>query len=324
VNREGVDAFVERHLQQVLRSYQRVEVTVVPGVTACVHTPYMMQTVSILQDEDAFARLKPRHQARLLCVKEARDAARPELRAYLRGQFYDRDGRECDTAKGRASPEDVRACLQGAVERGLVPAAEGRQHPDSRDLRDWLKRFGVGVDCSGFVQHALNGLVAASYATAGREPDGDDATGFLRAGWVYREASAARPADESRFRPVPRRSPAEARPGDVLVSHSHMRIAICATEGEARSVVLDLAESTSARGVPCGLAAEEADIGPRVIQVVYVEPGRPVGEQMPLLRLPGEDSFRADAQEAQYVLGRCCALERARASWQGRAAADGR
>lgn len=326
-NRQDWDDFAERHLRRVLCAYQRVAVTVPADesgapVTVQVHTPYMMQTVSILEHEDAFARLRPRHRARLLRVREAREAARPDIRAYLHEQFYDCDGRERSLAKGRASAEDIQAFLQGAVERGLVPPRQGRAYLDARDLRGWLRRFGVGVDCSGFVQHALTSLVVASYAAAGRLPGEEDDTGFVRTGWVYREASAASPEVDNRFKPVS--VPAEARPGDVLVNPSHVRIVMHATVGPNGSLVLDLAESTSARGVPCGLQTAEADIGPRPIEVMYPEPTQPVREQVPLLRLPGEDTFQAEAQEAQYVLGRYCALERARAAWQGCAAADGR
>ncbi len=319
----GWDAFAERHLRDVLRAYQRVEVTVARGAdapvaTAHVHTPYMMQTVSIVADERALARLKPRHRERLRRAKEARDRARPEVRAYLQEQFHEADGHERDVAKGRASSEDVRALLQGAVDRRLVSPGGRRLHPDGKDLRAWLRRFGVGVDCSGFAQHALDSLVSASYAADGRTPDEEDDTGFVRAGWVYRQVSAPSLEGASRFRPVA--TPAEARPGDVLVSASHIRVVVRAAV-PGSGLILDLAESTSASGVPCGLAAEEADIGPRLIQVMYTEPERPVEEQMPLLRRPEDDAFEAEAQERAYVIGRFRALDRARAAYRGRAAA---
>jgi len=72
--REDWDGFAERHLWEVLRAFQNVEVTVAPGdggaaVTVYVHTPYMMQTVSIIEDEVAFAKLRVRHQDRLRRVK---------------------------------------------------------------------------------------------------------------------------------------------------------------------------------------------------------------------------------------------------------------
>jgi hypothetical protein len=299
------DAFAEQVLRELLTAFRQVEVTVGArgaSLAVRVHMPYMMQSVTILKDEAAFARLKPRHRDRLRRVKAARDAAPPEVKAFLQEQFYASDGGECYVAKGRASPEEVKAFLQEAVDRGLVPPGEGRAHPDAGDLRGWLKRYGVGVDCSGFVQYALNGLLAASDAALGRTPAETEGTGFVRTGWVYRQASAGQPGGEARFRPV--LTPAEAGPGDVLVSPGHIRIVVGAAACADGGLVLDLAESTSAPGIPCGLSAEEDDIGPRLIQVCYPVPARPIREQLPLRRTPGESVFQAADEERQYVLGR--------------------
>ena len=272
----------------------------------------MMQTVSIIEDESAFAKLKPRHQDRLRRVKAARDAAPREVRAFLQRQFYASDGSERTIAKGRASPKDVRVFLQEAVDRGLVSPGEGRLHPDASDLRGWLRRYGVGVDCSGFVQHALNSLLAACHAAAGWTDGAQEAVGFVRAGWVYRQASADQPEADSRFRSIA--TPAEARPGDVLVSPGHIRIVVGAAAAPEDGLVLDLAESISARGVPSGLVAEEADIGPRLIEVRYPEPERPIGEQTPLRRCPGEGTFQAAVEEKRYVFGRYRELDRSPAT----------
>jgi len=317
------DAFAERHLRELLSAFQQIEVTLRPEgggapVTVRVHMPYMMQSVSILEDEAAVARLRPRHQDRLRRVKEARDAAPRGIKAYLRQQFHASDGRERAVAKGRASPEDVRAFLQGAVDRGLVSLGEGRLYPDGNDLRGWLRRYGVGVDCSGFVQHALHSLVAVSCAAVDRTPGDQEDTGFIRAGWVYRQVSADPPVDGGRFTLVA--TLAEARPGDVLVSPVHIRIVVCVASGDGGGLVLSLAESTSARDVPCGLAEEEDDIGPRLVQVAYPAPGRPIAGQTPLRRCPGEGAFRQEAEERQHILGRYRALERARTAYQGRRA----
>jgi hypothetical protein len=305
--RAGWDTFAERQLRELLAAFQQIEVAVWPKdgsapVTVRVHTPYMMQSVTILDDQAASARLKPKHQDRLRRVKAARDAAPPEVKAFLEGQFTTSDGGERYVAKGRASGEDVRAFLQEAVDRGLVPFDEGRAYPKAADLRSWLKRYGVGVDCSGFVQYALSGLLAAGDAALGRTPGEQEVTVFLRAGWVYRQASAELPEGEACFRPVS--TPAEARPGDVLVSPGHIRIVIGAAARAGGSLVLDLAESTSAPGIPCGLSAEEPDTGPRLIQVCYPAPARPIGAQLPLRGDPSANAFLAADEERHYVLGR--------------------
>jgi len=323
-DRADWDAFAERHLRELLIAFQQIEVTVgsTDGgapLTVRVHTPYMMQSVFILEDQAATAKLKPKHQDRLRRVKAARDAAPPEVKAFLQEQFFtsDRGGRY--VAKGRASPEDVRAFLQEAVDRGLLPPGEGRAYLNAGDLRGWMRRCGVGVDCSGFVQYALNRLLAAGYVAFGRKPAEQEGTGFVRAGWVYRQASADLPGSEARFRPV--LTPAQARPGDVLVSPGHIRIIVGAAARASGALVLDLAESTSAPGIPCGLSTEEADIGPRLIQVCYPAPAHPIREQLPLRRGPGERAFLAADEERRYVLGRFCAFESARPACVGRRAA---
>jgi hypothetical protein len=318
------DAFTEQVLRELLTAFQQIEVTVGSTrggapLTVRVHMPYMMQSVTILDDQAASARLKPKHQDRLRRVKAARDAAPPAVKAFLQEQFYATDGGECYVAKGRASPEDVQVLLQEAVDRGLVPFDEGKAHPDAGDLRGWLRRYGVGVDCSGFVQYALNAVLAASYAALGRTPAETEGTGFVRAGWVYRQASADLRGSEARFRPVP--TPAQARPGDVLVSPGHIRVVVGTAARTDGAIVLDLAESTSALGIPCGLSAAEADIGPRLIQVCYPAPARPIRAQVSLRRGPGESAFQAAVEERQYVLGRFRAFERARAVRVGRRAA---
>ena len=62
------------------------------------------------------------------------------------------------------------------------------------------------------------------------------------------------------------------------------------------------------------MAAEEADIGPRLIEVRYPEPERPVGEQTPLRRCPGEGTFQAAVEEKRYVFGRYRELDRSPAT----------
>ena len=69
------------------------------------------------------------------------------------------------------------------------------------------------------------------------------------------------------------------------------------------SIVLDLAESTSARDIPKGREIEENDIGPRMIQVQYPEPERPIREQSPVQMGP-EERFTPGSDESSYILGR--------------------
>ena len=69
------------------------------------------------------------------------------------------------------------------------------------------------------------------------------------------------------------------------------------------SVVFDLAESTSARDISKGREIEENDIGPRMTQVQYPEPERPICEQSPVQKGP-EERLTPGSDESSYILGR--------------------
>ena len=64
-----------------------------------------------------------------------------------------------------------------------------------------------------------------------------------------------------------------------------------------------LAESTSTRDIPKRRETEENDIGPRMIQVHYPEPERPIYEQSPVQMGP-EERFTPGSDESSYILGR--------------------
>ena len=307
-NAAAWNAFLSAEVHRYLSAFQRIPIAVAlegadETTLVHVHAPYMMGTVRFMADEEAFARLKPRHQDRLLRVQRAREQATEEVRAFLSDQFYGDDERERWVAGGRSGWEDIGAVLQAAVDRGLVPAGAGRSHPDGSDLRQWLKRYGIGVDCSAFVQHALTDLVRASSAAVGDTSDraSDYTVGWLRSPGVYVKLTTGQ-GGETRFDPVS--MPSEARPGDVLLKRGHMRI-VAAVEREADGpVTLRLAESISAAGVPHGQACEEADIGPRLIHIRYPQADHPIGEQTPLCRRSSQGAFEADREERAYILGR--------------------
>jgi hypothetical protein len=299
------DAFLRDEIDRFLSEFQGMETVVAqdtgePSVVR-VHSPYMMQTVTLVDREQAFARLKPRHQQRLIRVKEARENAPAAVKAFLHEQFYGSDGGEKPVAQGRADAKEIQRFLQAAVDRGLVPVVAG-----SHDLRAWLKRYGIGLDCSAFVQHALTRLVRASHAAVGEAPDERDGSGlgFVRSGWVYRDVTES--AARDLFAHIP--APGAARPGDVLVKLGHLRMVADIERAPAGAVILHLVESISASGIPSGQATTEVDIGPRRLQVKYPEPDRPIGEQTPLHRAWGSDAFEADKVESLYVLGRLRAL----------------
>ncbi len=308
------DAFIAAEIRRFVRDFQGIEILVTPhgaaeAVSVPVHAPYMQQSVSLIEDGERFDRLAPRHQERLRRVETARDEAPAEVRAFLDGQLYGAGRRERMLAQGRAERDEIQRLLQDAVDQGLVPAGGGRSYPDGHDLRQWLVTYGIGVDCSAFVQQVLTRLMQVCHAADG-ESSGQrqgPGVGWITSLGVYAEVTAG-PRRGSRFDRVS--TPAQARPGDVLVKQGHIRILASAQMAQGDGLILHLAESTSATDIPSGQVTEEPDIGPRLIQVTYPEPHFPIHAQMALRKRLADGEYHTEPEERRYILGRLRALDR--------------
>lgn len=306
---QNLDPWVTAAVLGFLQAFQRISIHV-PGpgqethlVTA--HVPYMLQSVRLIENKIAFQRLAERHQQRLLRVQSVRAQAPAAVRALLREQLHEEDGAERWLAKGRAPLADIQHLLQEAVDGGLVPAGVKQTYPDGRALRCWLKQYGIGIDCSGFVQQTLTHLMDACPTDASLATPAEQALGFLRCSTVYREILATGLAARNRFQPV--LTPAEVQPGDVLVNRRHMRI-VAGMKTTATGVMMSLAESTSASDFPQGWHLEDEDIGPRLILLHYPHPARPLAAQIPSWRRLCDDGLQPDEMEREYVYGRWRAL----------------
>jgi hypothetical protein len=88
-----------------------------------------------------------------------------------------------------------------------------------------------------------------------------------------------------------------------------MRIVVRVDVVKDEGIVLEVAESTSARDIPLGQAREEADIGPRIIQVKYPKANEPIAKQSPLEKRLVDNAFEEDRMEREYVIGRCREIE---------------
>lgn len=311
------DEVITTEISRFVREFQTIRIRVTSEnveeiICAFVHPPYMLQSVTLIDNDEMFNRLKERHRARLQRVNEARKTAPETVRRFLDERFYEKDGRERYIASGRAELEEIRELLQEAVDQRFVSISRGKEYPDGYDLRKWLKAYGVGVDCSGFVQQALKRLVKVSRVEMGRGSSGESrlGTSFLRCQRVYRDITRGAKYGERMFVEVI--TPAEARPGDVVVSQSHMRIVVREVVRD-EGIIFEVAESTSARDIPMGQTGEEDDIGPRIIQMKYEKPNQPIARQSPLKKRLVDGAFEKDS-EKEYVIGRYQEIEQL---WSG-------
>jgi hypothetical protein len=186
------DKLFAAEIYRFVREFRNIGIRVTPenveeSVYAFVHPPYMLQSVTLIDNDEQFKQLEERHRARLQRVKEARETAGEAVGGFLDRQFYEKDGREKHIVSGRAELAEIRKLLQEAVDQGLVPIPRGKKHTDGYVLRTWLKKYGVGTDCSGFVQQVLKRLVEVSYSEVEKEPNREPRSDirFLRCQWVY-------------------------------------------------------------------------------------------------------------------------------------------
>jgi hypothetical protein len=302
----GWDSLIQTEIERFLAQYQALEVAIWDQNTAQaklvrVHVPYMMGTVTWLEQPETLARQRPRHREHLIRVARARSEAPTELQTFFQRRFYEPDGRERLVAIGKSGPEEIRQLLQAAVDAGLI-AADG-DALTGPGLRAWLQRYGIGVDCAGFVQHALTHLIRTSYAAVGETPSSpqEAEVGWMLSRTVHRKL--VQNADDRRFDLVD--TPARAHPGDILVSQGHSRIIVNTQPTETQGLLVTLAESTSRSDLVGGTHFQH-DVGPRLYHVLYPEPGRAIQDQLPEHKRTSEAAFEFEPSESErhYLIAR--------------------
>jgi hypothetical protein len=202
-----VEAAVQADLEAFLAGFSGITVTVTwaedTGTESVqrteeitVHPPYFM---NVPDRSEAQGRTLQRYDA----AQANRRAADRATRRLLHEAFARRGTGAMDLGRarvGKSHPEDIRQILQSALDRNLVQPGAGRDHPDGTDLRNWLIRYGIGVDCSGFVSQALNrvtetirgeSLPAGQQLNAGGRALTGGARGFTR----IQDAAQLRPGD---------------------------------------------------------------------------------------------------------------------------------
>jgi hypothetical protein len=289
--------FVSSNIQAFLNDFQTIEVVVSPPDSdemtfEIVHPPYFLNRV-----------ITGNSQKRIDTANAARENAPDFVKSFL----YGKNNKPTALARGRSQLEDIRKILQTALDKGEIPAGPGKEYPDGKVMRDWLKKYGIGIDCSGFVQQALIHLVRSSYKAASEEPDRKKNYGV---GTITSEVVLNDLKKNDRFETIA--TPGEARPGDVLTKKGHIRMVMSVENTEDGEVILTFAESTSDKDIPVGESKQENDIGPRAYLVKYSDPNKPIQDkdQVASVKRVGEKKFRKKGNEKAYRLGRFKALDK--------------
>lgn len=146
------------------------------------------------------------------------------------------------TTFGKGSPEEMSSFVQTLVE--LNPFGVPAQNITSGMITGWLKKYGIGVDCSGFVTQALD---YATTQVVGKDPHIGDAK--IR----VNRASGSLHGNKGEFAKVG--SPAEVKPGDTMWLPGHIRIVTRVGPGPGgKGIQMMIAESTPNEQLPASLA----------------------------------------------------------------------
>jgi hypothetical protein len=193
-----------------------------------VHPPYFMNA-----NASSAAATRERHRI----ATEHRTAAPAALRALIG------EGRFANERIGKSTTDKLRDLLQDADSRGLLAAdATVGASPTGDRLRDFLKHYGLGIDCSGFVSQAINTLVDLF----------PGATAADRIAAPHSTASGSLKGGQGAFDRVT--DPAQLCGGDTMWLSGHIRILAWA-ERRGTGICFCTAESRS---------SNPRDIGPSI------------------------------------------------------------
>jgi cell wall-associated NlpC family hydrolase len=284
---EDMDVVVQNELESFLEEFSSIEVTVHwvedTGVSSepheelvTVHPPYFMNVV----DRSGAAR---ETLNRYDDAVSERGAASRAIRNFI--SEVSRSERRRGWGLGRAlvgksTPEDIQRIIEGALERGLIPTPAGENYPDGEAIREWLQRYGIGIDCSGFVSQALN---RAAAQILGRD---------LTSSETLNRGSASLAGGARGFSRL--EDPTELRPGDTMRIPGHIRIITRVQTDENGDMIFTTAEAR---------AGGSADVGPDRADWRYE------GKTLQIRRRP-EDAWSNSSERP--IFGRYNLLESAR------------
>ncbi len=132
---------------------------------------------------------------------------------------------------GKSTPEEIQKVLQEAVATGRLVTPTQKEHLEGEDLRNWLIKYGIGIDCSGFVSQAINEVMSEVHQRAAVSTDSlrklNKGSGQLKGG-------------REDFVKITR--PFDLRPGDTMHTQGHIRI-ITRAEPDGSGITFGTAES---------------------------------------------------------------------------------
>ncbi|WP_157650548.1 hypothetical protein [Burkholderia ubonensis] len=219
------DALLQHVLDAFLSGFENLPV-MVQGHVLHVHPPYLINV-----DNERLRRAKQHRQ-------QATGNAAALPGGLQRGRAM--------ALLGKGTPEQLQAILQSVVDGNLLAGTSLAATADG--LRDWLIRFGVGIDCSGFVSQALNALMRR---VLNRDLDPAERISTNAAGLN------ARIDGPHNFDTLAR--PGDLRPGDTMGYPGHIRIVTRVDVQSDGSVVFLTAESSSSGN---NATPYRRDIGP--------------------------------------------------------------
>lgn len=241
-NRDAWDQIVAEELERFLQSYMNIPVRVVyeedgqPMQTFVhVHPPYFMNKSA----DSAGNTLKRYNKA----MENREKASLTDKRAY---------GSAGGKAKvGKAERERLQKILETAVAKGAIPISPGEKYPSAENMRAWLVKYGIGVDCSAFVAQSLNQLMSHMAMLTGTESTD-----------AFSGSGAQLNPRQDTLTQID--TPAELRPGTLQHVPGHIRI-VMTVERAGSEIIFTTAESTAGAGTiqddPDG--KKMRDIGPR-------------------------------------------------------------
>lgn len=219
--KDAWDAIVQARLEGFLNKFQNIPVRVAweengekKETTVYVQPPYFINT-------ERYKKSKQRKEA---AERHRKEATGSEKKAPVEASWY--------ALHGKSTPEEIQSILERALAAGKIPTPEGKKHPGANDLRSWLRKFGIGVDCSGFVSQALMQVMTEARTQAGVQGPVEK----------IKKGSGGLKGGSKGFSKVG--SPVDIRPGDTMHTRGHIRI-VMAVERSEGGVVFTTAESSS-------------------------------------------------------------------------------